>query len=316
MAPVKQFTMQQRQRLLQWQNIFGWSLDRCIQGAEREPIIYELLELELSLEPLSDDARIIRRAMQELEPAEYAYWPRVAATVEAIAADGLPEGATKNGKLILSSLGWAERKRRITMQARAMEHWLNGTDVEQARRAGATDEQTVQEVYEALGTPNTDKKRLVALTIAKLDTRDVNRDELATLRQSQQLSEFAHRIEMLDAPLWSFDRNFALLLDDIGRLRATGEWHKAGGPCAWDDGNPVDAPKVAAAVEALEAWLGGRTSEHQIAAGLGDPHAYKEKVWLARCLLTYLRHHRDEYYPRWATTDTNLVQTERAMARP
>ena len=49
---------------------------------------------------------------------------------------------------------------------------------------------------------------------------------------------------MLDIQLWSHDRNFKILLGDIGRGEVTGDWHKPGGPLAWYDGDPADAPLV------------------------------------------------------------------------
>jgi len=295
-AHARDFTAEQKKRLLQWENLFGAGLDKCMQGAAREPVILELLALELSLKPISEDAAAIRRAMTELEPADLTYWPLVEAIVEAIGSETRPSKSIKNGKLVRPVPGWAERKQQIKKRARAMEEWLKGTAIEVAKKAEGMDAGTVEEVYGLLGEPNADKKRLAKLTVEKMNTGEPSKDEIEAVRKSEMLGKFAHRIEMLDAPLWSYDHNSRLLLGDIGRGRVTGEWHKPGGPLAWSDGNPAERPNVAAALEAIDAWLAGKESSHNFTAILGKRDAYKEKVWLVRCLHTYLRVHLVGYY--------------------
>ena len=293
-ARAAALTEDHRKKLNQWRNIR--SVADIVKNTDKEPVFFELLDLELSLDPVSEDAAAIRRAMTELEPADLTYWPLIEAIVKAIGGDRRPPESVRNGKLVRPVPGWAERKQQIRKRARAMEEWLKGTAVEAAKKAEGTDAATVEEAYGLLGKPNADRKRLVKLTIEKMDRGEPNKDEIEAVRKSRDLGEFAHRIEMLDAPLWSYDRNFKLLLGDIGRGRVTGEWHKPGGPLAWRDANPADRPKVAAALDAVDAWLAGKGSSHEFAAVLGKRDAYKEKVWLARCLRTYLRVQLDEYY--------------------
>jgi len=293
---VAKLTDAQKERLLQWQNMFGWSLEKCVQGAERTPLIRELLAEELLLGALSDDAQVIRQAMTGLEPADLTYWGKVEGVVSAIGTHPLPEGSVKDGRLVLPLPGWEQRKEEVARQVKAMQLWSAGTPLVEARKDAASDAAIVEVVYGLLGDPNATKRRLVRLAIEKL-TDDMDLGQLEAMGKDEKLKGFVHRLEMLDIQLWSHDRNFKILLGDIGRGKVTGDWHEPGGPLAWYDGDPADAPKVAAAAEALETWLDGGRSDQEFAQGLGRPDAYKEKVWLVRCLLAYLRDHQGAYYP-------------------
>ncbi|HUW35263.1 MAG TPA: hypothetical protein VM223_26940, partial [Planctomycetota bacterium] len=291
--PGTAFTPEQKQRLLQWQNIYGWSLEKCLDGAAHDPEIWDLLALELSLEPISREARTIRNDMLLMEPADLTYWPLAEAIIAAI---GSPETLAGRDHIERPTPGWPERQRQVKLHARALQHWLDGDDPAKAKAAGDSDNASVDQVYRLLGGADDDKKLLVSFVIEKLDRGDLEHKPIDTLRENEKLADFAHRIEMLDAVLWSYDRNFALLLEGIGRLQPVGEWHKPGGPLAWSDGNPEDAPKIKSAITALDVWLAGKPSDHPFAIALGDRAAYKEKAWLVRCMAVYLKDHLGKYY--------------------
>jgi len=293
---VTKLTDAQKERLLQWQNMFGWSLEKCVQGAERTPLIRVLLAEELSLRALSDDAQVIRQSMTGLEPADLTYWGKVGGVISAIGTHPLPEGSVKNGTLVLPLPGWEQRKEEVARQVKAMQLWSAGTPLVEARKDAASDAAIVEVVYGLLGDPDATKRRLAGLAIEKL-TDEIDVAELEALGKDEKLKDFVHRLEMLDIQLWSHDRNFKILLGDIGRGEVTGDWHEPGGPLAWHDGDPADAPRVVAAAEALETWLEGERSDHEFVQGLRRPDAYKEKVWLVRCLLAHLRDHQAAYYP-------------------
>jgi beta-lactamase regulating signal transducer with metallopeptidase domain len=331
-------------RLLAWQNIFGWSLEECVEGANANPTIYELLELEQSLDPISEDARIIREAMVALEPADLLYWEMLENIVKAIGSDGLEETQKKDGNLIFEMSGrYLERWLTVHESVRALELWKKGVSKRKARTVEAHDRGIVARdrgivdgAYESLGRRNATKERLVDLTLAKLKTylrnHEVQGDELESLRDDLRLRPFAHRIEMLDTSHWSFKDNLNLLLRCIGQEEAIGEWHKPGGALAWSDGNPEDEPKVGTAVLVLQSWLGmvkydspetyeawldgpepdpldpRKTSlqglPRSLITTLGERGTYPEKEWLVRCLLFTLQNHEKNYYDWWKETVT------------
>jgi hypothetical protein len=285
-----------RHRLIQWRNLYG-DLDTCVAAAETDPTLYELLALELELEPISGDARAIREAIGELEPAELAYGADLDRITAGIAGGELPPATT--------AAIWESRQRTVAARAAALQHWLGGVPMAKARTADDTDPQSVVGVYMRLGEPDDEKCRLVTATIEKLQTGDVERHRLESLQGSTALRKFADRIEMLDAPLWSFERNFGLLMASIGRRQPVGEWHDPHGPLGWVDGNPADLPSVTEAIAGLELWLAGEGVEcasAEVRSRRGDPDAYREKIWLARCLLVTLRDNRDKYYRQPQTT--------------
>lgn len=296
-AAASRLSAEQKKRLLQWRNIFGNDVARCTEAADANPMYYDLLELELKLDPLSVPAKGIRDAMTALEPADMTYWARIVAIVGGI---GRPETCV-DGKLNVPAPGWVERQQYAQRVIEALRRWQSGADLTQAQLGEPEQAVAVSEAYKALGAPDADKKRLVALALVTLTRAtpagwNEQKDGIEALRQDKRWGGFAHRIEMLDPPLWSFEHNVRLLLHDIGKGFPSGQWHVPGGPLSWSDGNPMDLPRVADGLAALESWLWDKPSKHELIPLLGKADAYKEKRWLVCCLVAYLREHKANYY--------------------
>ncbi len=283
------------QRLGQWGNIFGGGRDKLLAGAERYPEVLDLLELEASLEPISDEARAVRRHMSGLEPAEWDYADQIEEALAAIAAGSAPAARDRR---VQERLEYVEKRRQ------ALLHWLEGIPQSDAEEAEGTDPDVVRLTYSLLGAPDAEKRRLVRMLADKLGPDDVSREDLKGLEESEKLAPFAHRIDMHGYQLWSFDQNHELLLRSIAEGRALGEWHEPGGPLAWGDGNPDDRPKLRAMLSRLDAWLDGAPD-----AQLGASDDYKEKEWLARCLALYLRDHLANYY-NWYVDETMTANVQ------
>ena len=85
----------------------------------------------------------------------------------------------------------------------------------------------------------------------------------------------------MDLGTWHTIPNIRTLLGNIGKKDRAEELH------CWY-GNPENIPRLETRVKAIEDWLAGNPSgadTQEIFEVLGETTAYKEKVWLARCLL-------------------------------
>lgn len=272
-------------RLLQWQNLYGWSLEACREGAAKNSQVAELNAMEASLEPLSDFAASVRQEMLALEPAELNYWRRVEAIVRAISS---------GGRVAIRNSAWPWRKRSIECKIAALEHWVAGAHP--GDDAGQRIRQAFAAISTALGEPDADKRALVRLTIQRMKDGELPADAAAQFGGSEKRRELLYRIEHLDAPLWSYELNFSLLMRGIGAGEVVAEYNTPDGPCCWVTGDPVDKPKVEAGAEALAASIAGRESDHHFARELAGVPRSGEHIWLVRSLLVHLENHKDNYY--------------------
>jgi len=242
-----------------------------LKVAEDDPIFYELLRIESALEPVSQSARRLRNTMGRIEPAELTYSAQLDAVFEALCSGETPDSILVCGGFQWSSNLWDQRKAQLREQAKQLRLWI---DDGSGSLAGI------------LGERRDAKIQLARLTLHELETEGSDVRGIEELRADPALGAFAHRIEMLDGELWSHDDNFDLLMRSIAQLRPIGEWHAVNGPLAWGDADPACKPKVGAMLTRLDTWVAGNED-----AELGACDAYAEKIWLARCLATYLRYH-------------------------
>ena len=287
----KDLTTEQFKRLAQWGNMWG-KLDGWVRAAGREPIHLDLLREELALEPISDEARQIRSKMH-LEPADSCYPAQIEALLRSIAA----------GKLTgpWPPVRTPEREARLKKLAVALRAWSDGDPKADATKREGTDAATVEEVYGHLGAVDEDKKAAVAIAIEKLEKGHSERAvkiERKGLDTPETLEEaLAHNVSMCDTQCWTFEHNLKVLLTRIGKKVMNGGWGEPDGPIGWSGPramNPDLKPRLTAIVEGLKAWIAGKPGEgesKQVAEQLGKPDAYKEKMWLVRCLHNYLSHH-------------------------
>ena len=288
---VKEFTPGELERLAQWSSMWG-DLDACIRVAGREPVHFDLLRLELSLEPISEDARDIRDWMR-LEPADSCYPQQIEDLLRSIAAGRL----TGTWPPVVRT---PERLERLKKLATALRAWSDGLAKEGAAGREGTDAVTVDEIYGHLGAVDDEKKAVVAITIEKLESGHSERGVQIELKDNPATLEeaLAHNVTMCDTQCWTFEHNLAQLLQRIGGKEMNGGWGEPDGPISWSlprAMNPEFKPRLALIVKGLDAWFTGEPCEdaqaQEIVDMLGGPDAYSEKVWLARSLHNYLSHH-------------------------
>ncbi len=61
------FTDEQKERLKQWSNVYGWSTEQCTQAAQKDETLRQLLDVEMGTNGVADDAREIRGQITKIE---------------------------------------------------------------------------------------------------------------------------------------------------------------------------------------------------------------------------------------------------------
>ena len=291
-----ELTQEQRERLEVWLHgshfpvfeVLDEGLDLGADVEELRKELLDLLELELSLEPISQDAWDLRKG-QGLEPPDFEFMAQVDACIASIG----------KGELVHvdhAAINAALREQRLIVgdYRVAMEGWMIGWTRERTRGRDASDPAITNEVYDLLGDLDEEKQQLVAMMLGRIDfaSRDLTRVEEIGRRlrenptDSPTLEEKLHdQYYQMDLGTWHTIPNIRTLLGNIGKKDRAKEMH------CWY-GNPENIPGLETRVQAIEHWLADKPSgpdAQEIRETLGDKAAYKEKVWLTRCFLVPLR---------------------------
>lgn len=129
------FTDEQRERLKQWSNVYGWSGDECAQAAETDESLRRLLDVEMGTDEVSDDARAIRWQITRIEACHHHCIQNVEKTLQMI---GELKPATVLGCGDTDDQLATELRR--TMAAAAA--WVDGNTQEAGRLAHMLGERT------------------------------------------------------------------------------------------------------------------------------------------------------------------------------
>jgi len=65
------FTEEQKERLKQWSNVYGWSAEECTQAAEKDETLRRLLDVEMGTKGMPDEALAIREQITRIEVCHY-----------------------------------------------------------------------------------------------------------------------------------------------------------------------------------------------------------------------------------------------------
>jgi len=290
-APLlNEFTAEQLTKLAAWSNVYG-NLEKCLQEVAENPELLDLFRQELALGQISNEAATIRGYIGRLEPAEDTYLRHVENIVRAIAAgqwDDRDQPFFKPG-----------RAERLAELRGILADWVEGVSLADAKSKATSKAETitVQRIYGLLGEHTAAKAEAVSGLVGKFSP-DGDCDEIfyeweAMKDKVTVAQKMAHHITMLDKPLWHLEYSLSVTLAGIGRGESIGDWRTPGGHLGWKNWiNPKDLPRVQMIIEALEAWLADGAPDSpigDIVTGMGERDAYREKVWLAGCLLHYLR---------------------------
>ena len=61
------FTEEQKERLKQWSNVYGWSTEQCTEAAQKDETLRRLLDVEMGTNGMADEARAIRGQITRIE---------------------------------------------------------------------------------------------------------------------------------------------------------------------------------------------------------------------------------------------------------
>jgi hypothetical protein len=61
------FTEEQKERLKQWSNVYGWSAEQCTAAAEKDEVLRGLLDVEMDPTGMPDEASAIRGQITSIE---------------------------------------------------------------------------------------------------------------------------------------------------------------------------------------------------------------------------------------------------------
>jgi len=291
------FTPEERERLRVWIRGSHYSeevVQRAIDDPSTAPEWYELLVEELSLEPISPEAWEIRKR-QGLEPPDLDYMEQVDACIASI-------GAGRRVSVDRTQVTVKLRAQRQTVEdyRLALSGWLAGWSKGRVIARDGLSDGIVNEVYETLGDPDEEKRAIAAMVVPRLDRveRSLNRPNAIRDRVGTWFPEHPktleeklfHSVTQLDLGTWFTVPNIRTMVRNIGAK------DKVVDLTCWL-GNPDDIPGLRRRVEAIGDWVSGRPADAEntdVAEVLGERDAYKEKVWLARCLLVPLRNHASD----------------------
>ena len=284
---AEEFTAEELTKLAAWSNLYG-NLEIVLREAATNPEFLDLFRQELALGEISPEAATIRGYIGRLEPAEDTYLTHVQTIVSAI-AEG--EWGDREQPFLMPG-----REERLAELRDLLADWVNGVSEADAL-AAQDDDTTVERIYALLGEHTDAKAEAVAGLVGKFseggDCDDVFYEWEALPEKTTVAQKMAHHITMLDKPLWHLEYSLSVTLAGIGHGESIGDWRTAGGHLGWRNWiNPKDLPRIKTIAAALEAWLGDGDAQGEVAeivAALGERDAYREKAWLAGCLLHYLR---------------------------
>jgi hypothetical protein len=231
-----------------------------------DPEWSRLLELEVELGPVSAEAQKIRSQIASLESCHESYVGNVRQLLDMV-------GTMTPSFVLDCGNACGERKQQATARRVALETWqsVSGCPVE-------ADEMT-KEVFDILGVPDADKRRLVAHLISKVSDNGyavyADEDEDFELTES--------RIQHLDICNYNWLENLRIVIHEIAAGKRLHDWHVPEGYNSCGD-LPDRTVELRPLMMAAAAWAeqDGRAVSGPCADGLGK--STPEKRWLVAWL--------------------------------
>jgi hypothetical protein len=246
-----------------------------VQMVLSDPQWVRLMEMQGRLEPLSQNARLIRRQIALLQRCHEHYVQNVQALVEMI-------GQMKPGQIVDCGQACRERQLEARRYAMVLQQWISQPDPAPA------DDPLAADFFARLGEPTARKQELVRHLRAKLLD--------AGYRVYNDADEDFHtiesRIQHLQPCNFNWEANLRIVLEEIGSGRQLYGWHERGGFASHGD-CPDRIADLADVVSSSAAWA-QRQAHRSGRWGEILGHVTDEKRWLVGSLCkTIAAQHRE-----------------------
>lgn len=256
-------------RIGYWER-FGGSPDDKVNMVERDLDLISLIKMEIVLEPLSAEAKEIRRQIACLEACHEHYVDNVKAILEMI-------GSMTPRPVLDCGDACDSRKEEAAPYVRALKIWI------EADSLPSKADDITHHVHELLGERTDEKLRLVGHLVNKL--QDNGYKVYADEDEDFKLTE--SRIQHLEICNYNWKENLHIVLKEIAAGKRLFDWHVPDGYNAHGD-CPNRIPELRDILSASSAWADGAiTRAGSWGQVLGEPS--KEKRWLVASLCKHVR---------------------------
>jgi len=266
--PTAEFRQEVIKRIGHWARFKGTEEEK-VEMVEADPEWIRLVEVEIALEPMSQNCREIRKRIASLEACHEHYAENVAAITGMI-------GPMEPGPVLDCGQACEARMEQAKTYGRALRRWLRGDG------SGADAGEYDREVCDLLGERTEAKVRLVEHLIKKLDDNSysVYADEEEDFERTES------RIQHLEICNYNWQENLRIVLREIAAGKRLFAWHTPDGYNAHGD-CPDRVAQLKDMMTAVAAWAEGRSKRGgRWGRMLGD--GTPEKRWLAASLCKHV----------------------------
>jgi len=284
------FAQQLIRRIQHWERFgpregFGVTAEEKAEKVMSDPEWIRLVEVEVALEPLSAEAREIRKQISCLERCHESFTDNVRSILEMI-------GSMTPGAILDCGQASVSRCEDAQTYRRALQTWM------QAAALPRDADDCAREVFELLGQREEKKAALAQHLIKKLNDNayGVYRDEDEDFEQTES------RIQHLDICNYNWHENLRIVLKEIAAGRRLHDWHTPEGYNAHGD-CPNRVEELRDTMACAPSWAEGQVENAgQVGTLLGEPTP--EKRWLVASLCKTVSAHHHEF------------EGQRPLARP
>jgi len=267
-APTPEFRQEIMKRIAHWERFKGTDQEKT-EMVESDPEWAGLTEIEIALEPMSDECRKIRKRIASMESCHEHYLENVKAVLEMI-------GTMTPGRILDCGQACKARKKEAAAYADALRTWRTGG----ALPEGA--DPATGEAFGLLGQPAPDKLQLVDHLIGKL----VDNDYRVYADEDENFDLTESRIQHLDVCNYNWERNLRIVLQEIAAGKRLFDWHVPEGFNAHGD-CPNRVSELRDIVAEAAGWAEGKmgkAGEWKSVLGERTP----EKRWLVASLCKHV----------------------------
>jgi len=273
-----EFKQEILKRIGHWER-FGGSTEEKLKMVQTDPEWVRLMELELELEPMSAECKMIRQQIACFEPCHESYLDNVKMVLEMI-------GAMIPGRIMDCGQACAARQEQAKAYRKALQTWRDQDHLPDNA------DQYARDAFDLLGERTEAKLPLVEHLIGKLgdDTYQVYADD------DEDFGRIESRIHHLEICNYNWKRNLRIVLQEIAAGRRLFDWHGPDGYNAHGD-YPNRVPELQEMMAAAATWAEGNADK----AGrwgriLGE--ATPEKRWLVFSLCKNVSAQHDKFEGR------------------